>query len=270
MDKTVETRVGAVAYSDTGDGPVVVLLHATLHDHHDYDAIAPALHRDYRVIALDWPGHGDSPAPAPEHRPTAASFAEVLTDVVTALNLPPAAIVGNSVGGFAAARLAITHPELVSRLVLVNSGGFLSSPLTNLYCRAIGIPAVMRRILPRFIRSYMKATGDVDHAVEDRAVARARTREGADLEAALWRSFATPEYDLRPTAGSITAPTLIVWGSLDTAIPVRFGRATRDAIPGSRLEVLPTGHVPFASDPEGFLAIAAPFLAAGRVADTAQ
>jgi pimeloyl-ACP methyl ester carboxylesterase len=53
-----------------------------------------------------------------------------------------------------------------------------------------------------------------------------------------------------------------IWGSKDTAIPMRFGRATAAAIPGSRLEVLPTGHVPFSSDPDGFLAIAAPFLAA--------
>jgi pimeloyl-ACP methyl ester carboxylesterase len=43
---------------------------------------------------------------------------------------------------------------------------------------------------------------------------------------------------------------------------MRLGRATAAAIPGSRLEVLPTGHVPFASDPDGFLAIVAPFLAA--------
>jgi pimeloyl-ACP methyl ester carboxylesterase len=247
----------------------VVLVHATLHDRGDFDAITPALCRDHRVIAVDWPCHGESPAPAAPYLPTAASFADVLADVVTALDLPPAALVGNSVGGFAAARLAITHPERVSRLVLVNGGGFFTSPLTNLYCRALGTPAVMRRILPRFVHSYMKATGEHDRAIEDRVVARARTREGAELEAALWRSFAAPGHDLRGDAARITAPTLIVWGSRDTAIPLRFARTTRDAIPGSRLAVLPTGHVPFASDPEGFLAIAAPFLAAARAADTA-
>jgi pimeloyl-ACP methyl ester carboxylesterase len=45
---------------------------------------------------------------------------------------------------------------------------------------------------------------------------------------------------------------------------MRLGRSTAAAIPGSRLEVLPTGHVPFSSDPAGFLAIAAPFLATAR------
>ena len=262
MVNTVQTRAGEVAYSDVGDGPVVVLLHATLHDRHDFDAIVPSLRRDHRVIAVDWPGHGDSPAP--DRPPTAALFADVLADLVAALDLPPAAFVGNSVGGFAAARLAITEPQRVSRLVLVNTGGFVTNPAVRLYCRTLGTPAVMKRVLPRFVRSYMKATSDNDDAVQERLLARAHTREGVALTAALWRSFASPDYDLRPHTDRITAPCLVVWGSKDTAAPMLVGRATAAAIPGSRLEALPTGHVVFSSDPEGFLAIAAPFLAAAH------
>jgi pimeloyl-ACP methyl ester carboxylesterase len=264
MVNMVETRVGKVAYSDTGEGPVLVLLHATLHDRHDFDTIVPSLRRDHRVIAVDWPGHGESPAPGPDYQPTAASFADVLADFVDALNLPPAAFIGNSVGGFAAARLAITDPQRVSRLVLVNNGGFVSNPAVKLYCRVMGTPAVMKRVLPWAIRSYMKASSDNDHAVQQRLLARARTHDGVVLTAALWRSFAAPEHDLRLQADRITAPCLIVWGSKDTAAPLRVGRATAAAIPGSRLEVLPTGHAVFSSDPAGFLAIAEPFLAAAR------
>jgi pimeloyl-ACP methyl ester carboxylesterase len=174
------------------------------------------------------------------------------------------ALIGNSVGGFAAARLAIADPQLVSRLVLVNSGGFIASPVTNLYCRLLGTPAVMKRVLPRSIRSYMKASSDNDNAVQERALARANTPEGVLLTASLWRSFAAHEYDLRPRADRITAPCLVIWGSKDTAIPMRLGRSTAAAIPGAQLEVLPTGHIPFSSDPAGFLAVAAPFLAATR------
>ncbi|TDH56733.1 alpha/beta hydrolase [Mycobacterium eburneum] len=266
MVMMANTRVGKVAYTDTGEGPVVVLLHATLHDRHDFDAIVPSLQRDHRVIAVDWPGHGDSPAPMANYRPTAASFADVLADVVVALDLPPATFIGNSVGGFAAARLAITDPQRVSRLVLVNSGGFIAGAVANLYCRTLGTSAVMKCVLPRFIRSYMKASSETDQAVQERALARANTREGVELTAAMWRSFASPDYDLRPHADRITAPCLVVWGAKDTAIPLRLGRATAAAIPGSNLEVLPTGHVAFSSDPDGFLAITAPFLtaAAGR------
>jgi pimeloyl-ACP methyl ester carboxylesterase len=122
----------------------------------------------------------------------------------------------------------------------------------------------MKRVLPRSIRSYMKASSDNDNAVQERALKRANTPEGVMLTASLWRSFAAPEYDLRPHADRITAPCLVIWGSRDTAIPMRLGRSTAAAIPGARLEVLPTGHIPFSSDPAGFLAVAAPFLAAAR------
>jgi pimeloyl-ACP methyl ester carboxylesterase len=264
MTTMVQTRVGTVACDDVGDGPPVVLLHAALHDRRDFDPIVAALARDHRVIALDWPGHGESPAPVPDYQPTAASFADVLTDVVAALQLQQVALIGNSVGGFAAARLAITEPQRVSRLVLVNSGGFIASPLTNLYCRALGMRPVMKRVLTGSIRRYMKATSENDHAVQDRALARARTPEGVALTASLWRSFAAPGYDLRADAGRITAPCLVIWGSDDTAIPLRLGRATAAAIPGARLHTLPTGHVPFSSDPDGFLAITEPFLATSR------
>ena len=264
MVSMVETRMGKVACSDAGEGPPVVLLHATLHDRRDFDPIVSSLRRDHRVIALDWPGHGESPAPEPNYRPTAASFADVLTDIVAGLDLSSAAFVGNSVGGFAAARLAITDPQRVSRLVLVNAGGFTASPITRLYCRTLGTPAVMKRVLPSSIRSYMKATSDNDHAVQERALARSHTKDGVALTAAMWRSFAAPEYDLRPNADRITAPCLVIWGSKDTAIPIRLGRSTAAAIPGARLEVLPTGHVPFSSDPAGFLAVASPFLDPAR------
>jgi pimeloyl-ACP methyl ester carboxylesterase len=119
----------------------------------------------------------------------------------------------------------------------------------------------MKRVLPRFIPSYLKAISDTDHLIQERELARAKTSDGVVLTAAMWRSFASPEHNLRPMADRITAPCLVIWGSKDTAIPMRLGHATAAAIPGARLEVLPTGHVPFSSDPEGFLAIAAPFLA---------
>jgi len=256
---TVATRVGPVAYSDDGTGPVVVLLHAALHDRHDFDAITPDLVRHYRVIAVDWPDHGESPPSS--STPTAAGYADALEDLVAALDLPPAIFVGSSVGGFCAARLAIAHPERVAGLVLVDTGGFLGGPLTKAYCRILGTPAVMRRVLPRFVRSYVRALSDHDEGVLRRVTARARTPEGVRLTAALWRSFAAGEANLLGRADLITAPTLIVWGAHDTAIPLRFGLATQRAIAGSRLEVLETGHLPFSSKPRKFLALVEPFLA---------
>jgi pimeloyl-ACP methyl ester carboxylesterase len=238
-----------------------LLLHATLHDRHDFDPIVDTLAGRYRTIAVDWPGHGDSDPADAALEAGAPLFADVLEDVVDGLGLTRSALIGNSVGGFAAARLAINRPELVSGLVLVNSGGFVPwNPLSRMSCRVLGRPAVFRRVAPLFVRGYMKARTDSDREIAARAIAAARTAEGIRTGTGLWRSFATPEHDLRARAAALTAPTLIVWGKKDIAIPLAAGRATHAAIRDSRLEILDTGHVVFSSDPEGFLAAVEPFL----------
>jgi pimeloyl-ACP methyl ester carboxylesterase len=170
-------------------------------------------------------------------------------------------VIGNSVGGFAAARLAITRPGCVAGLVLVNTGGFVRlTPAVRSFCRMLGTPAIFRRAAPLFVRGYMKPRTDNDRRIVERATAVAKTPEGVRTGSALWRSFATPEHDLRDRAGELSVPTLIVWGKKDIAIPLRAGRATHDAVAGSQLEILDTGHVVFSSDPAGFLAVAEPFL----------
>jgi pimeloyl-ACP methyl ester carboxylesterase len=258
---TIQTRAGRVAYSEEGSGPTVLLLHATLHDRHDFDPIIEALARGYRTIAVDWPGHGDSDPVAATIEPSAPLFADVLEDVVDGLGLSRAVLIGNSVGGFAAARLAISRPECVAGLVLVNTGGFVPlNALSRSFCRVLGTPAVFRRAAPLFIRGYMKAKTEDDRQIIERATAVAKSTEGVRIGTGLWRSFATPEHDLRGRATDLTVPTLIVWGKKDIAIPLRAGHATHDAIRGSRLEILDTGHVVFSSDPDGFLAIAEPLL----------
>jgi pimeloyl-ACP methyl ester carboxylesterase len=132
--------------------------------------------------------------------------------------------------------------------------------LSRTFCRALGTPAVFRRAAPLFIRGYMKARTDSDRKIIARASAVAKTAEGIRIATGLWRSFATPAHDLRSRAAELSVPTLIVWGKKDIAIPLRAGHATHDVIRDSRLEILDTGHVVFSSDPDGFLAIAEPFL----------
>ncbi|WP_156690091.1 alpha/beta fold hydrolase [Mycobacterium sp. Marseille-P9652] len=258
---TIPTRAGRVAVNESGSGPTILLLHATLHDRHDFDPVVEALARHYRTIAVDWPGHGDSDPVDATLEASAPLFADVLEDVVDGLGLSRVMLIGNSVGGFAAARLAITRPDSVAGLVLVNSGGFVPwNALSRGLCRVLGTPAMFRRAAPLLVRGYMKAKTDSDRAIAERAIAKARTPDGIRTGTALWRSFAGPGHDLRERAAELTAPTLIVWGKNDIAIPLSAGRATHEAIPGSRLEILDTGHVVFSSDPAGFLAAAEPFL----------
>ena len=58
---TMQTSLGVVSYTDEGSGPPIVLLHAALHDRTDFAPVTEALEKGRRMLALDWPGHGESP-----------------------------------------------------------------------------------------------------------------------------------------------------------------------------------------------------------------
>lgn len=256
----IPTRLGEVAYRMQGQGTPVVLLHATLHDSHDFDAVIPRLAEQYQVIAVDWPWHGESKGLADTKDLSATTLADALEDFMAALSLPPAFLIGNSVGGFAAARLAITHPQYVRGIVLVNTGGFVDwNFFTRLVCRIIAIQAVARRFFPFWVPRYMVASTPSDEDIARRAAARAKTAGGAAVVAAIWRSFADEGYDLRSQAKDIKVPALITWGMKDPTFPANAGEIAKKYIPRSRLELFQTGHVVFASQPDGFLQAVLPF-----------
>lgn len=255
---TLETSAGTVAYDERGDGPTLVLLPAGAHDRRDFDELRAALPGRWRTIALDWPGHGESPAG--RERASAMTFADAAEALVEAVAPAGAIVVGNSVGGFAAARLAIRRPELVAGLVLVDAGGFAArTPPLRGFCASMSRPAFLRRIYPAFAKRYMRPRTAADRRALEAAVATTRAAPGLGAVSDLWGSFASPEHDLRRQAGSISAPTLVVWGRRDPVIRLRVGRRVAASIPGADLVVLDTGHVPQTGDPEGFAATLVPF-----------
>jgi pimeloyl-ACP methyl ester carboxylesterase len=255
-----------ISYTDDGSGPPVLLLHATLHDHTDYASVHDALGRGRRVIALDWPGHGESPSL--DEPLGAVQFGDLAVEFADRLDLRNVVVVGNSVGGYAACRLAIERPDRVAGVVLVNTGGFTPhTAFIRAFCAVMGRPWVIRSGAPLFVRAYMHARTPAERAMVGRVVARARTADGSRTAAALWRSFVDPGHDLRQRAADIIAPVLITWGTKDPTAPVKIGAQVRGAIPGSTLTGLDTGHVVFAGDPDGWLNAVLPFVESAHRAD---
>jgi pimeloyl-ACP methyl ester carboxylesterase len=260
---TMHTSFGPVSYTDEGSGPPILLLHAALHDRTDFAPVTAALAHGRRVLAVDWPGHGDSPLPDTPLR--AVQFGDLIVEFADQLDLSNAVVIGNSVGGYAAGRLALDRPERVAGVVLVNTGGFTPhSVFTRVGCAVMGRPAVVKAVFPAFVRAYMRANTPADKAIVDRVVARAKTGAGARTAAALWDSFTDPGHDLRTRAAQITAPVLITWGAKDFTAPARWGRAVQSAIAGSTFEALPTGHVVFSSEPDAWLKMVLPFVDAAH------
>jgi pimeloyl-ACP methyl ester carboxylesterase len=245
---TLSTSAGTVAYDSRGGGDPVVLLPSGGHDQHDYDEIRGLLPGGFRSIGVDWPGHGRSPAdPA---APTELQLAQIVEEVLESLTPGGAVLVGNSVGGNVAARLAIRRPDLVKGLMIIDGGGFEGlSPFGRVFCALMSRPWFVRGIYPLFSQWYMRPRTAADRRARASAIAITRTTVGVTAVAGIWRSFNRPEHDLRSQAGKITAPTVLVWGRHDPILRLRAAETTRDLIPGSRLVVIDSGHLPHTTSP---------------------
>ena len=243
------------SWREDGNGPVLFLLSANPGDGRDFDAVAPSLARRFRVIRPDWPGYGASPAPQPVEKTSPLYYFEVFRALVNALGIESCHIVGNSIGGNVAVRYAVTHPERVDSLVLVSAGGFTAHNTgTRLFCRMMGMPAFNRAVRAPFSKWSYAVRNQWTQAIIQRAQQDHANPAADAVNAANWRGFATPEHDLRETARKVRAPTLIINGRRDHAIPPhRDGKAAADAIPGARLLIPDCGHAPFAELPDWFL-----------------
>ena len=259
---TVRTRLGPVVYEATGSGPPLVLLHANGHDRRDFDAVVPALAATHTTLAFDWPGMGESPAPDDPRSVTAAQMADVLEDVVAELRLPPAIFVGNSIGGFAALRLAARRPLAVRALVPVDPGGFTARSLFSRgFCWLKGHEWFTGRTIGPFTAHILKRRNGQVETMLRRVVASHRRPATVAVDAAIWRSFPRADSRLGSDAAHVTCPTMFVWGKHDPVVRANVeGAAARRAIPGACWTLLDTGHAPFAEDPTGFLDAVLPFL----------
>lgn len=245
---TLSTSAGTVAYDSHGSGDPIVLLPSGGHDQHDYDEIRKLLPDGFRSIGIDWPGHGRSPAG------TAAStelrLAQIVEELLESLTPDGAVLVGNSVGGNVAARLAIRRPDLVKGLMIIDGGGFEGSRLPGrVFCALMSRPWFVRRIYPLFSHAYTHPRTAADHRARASAIAITRTTPGVTAVTEIWRSFSLPEHDLRPQAGKITVPTVLIWGRYDPVLSLRAAETARDLIPGSRLVVIESGHLPHTTSP---------------------
>jgi pimeloyl-ACP methyl ester carboxylesterase len=245
---TIPTSTGPIAYDSRGTGHPIVLLPSGGHDQHDYDELRGLLPDRFASIGVDWPGHGQSPAASAPV--TELALTRAVEELLEALTPAGAVLVGNSVGGNVAARLAIQRPELVKGLVIIDGGGFEGpQPLGRVFLALMSRPGFLRRIYPSFSWVYMRSRTAADHRARSSAIAITRGNPGLQALTEIWHSFASPEHDLRSSAGRIAVPTLLVWGSRDPVVRLRAGKTAEKLIPGSKLVLIDSGHQPHTTDP---------------------
>src|SRR3954468_9506480 len=119
--KDIELHGHRVSYRQGGSGPALLLLHGVTNSSATWEGVAPALAEHFPLIAPDLLGPGESATPRGDY--SLGAHASGARDVMTALGIERATVVGHSLGGGIAMQFAYQFPERCERLVLVSSGG---------------------------------------------------------------------------------------------------------------------------------------------------
>jgi len=252
-----------VNYVDIGSGEhtPIVFIHGLSGIWQNFLENIPFVAQSRRVIAPDLPGHGDSEMP--RERISISGYARVVATLCDQLGLERVVAVGNSMGGFISAELAIQRRELVESLVLVSAAGISTASLYRAPILTLGR-----------IGGAMMANRAVDHRY---IAARPRARQlalaivvrhprllapdlayegllrGADKPGFDDALRACLEYDFRDRLPEISCRTLIVWGENDTILSVRDADEYERLIPKTKkLLMRDTGHVPQIERPATF------------------
>lgn len=245
-----------IAYLDVGAGPPLILLHGFGGSMWQWEYQQAALSAQVRVITPDLLGSGLSDKPDIEYRPD--ELLASLTGFMDALQIPQAIVAGHSMGAGVAIGLALDHPERVSKLVLIS--GLPPHVLENL------TNPIIKRALETRAPSWLVSLGNwlfggpmterilkdiiydptqLTPSVLDRSN---RNRRRPGVMAPILRVGKTlPLWESRfaPRIGSITQPTLILWGEEDRVFPLAVGRRLHSMIPGSMFVAVPrAGHIP--------------------------
>ena len=271
----IATPSSEVSMLSAGAGPPVILIHGLGATKGSFLPSVVALAGSFRAIALDLPGFGDSykPLNAPYHPPF---FARAVLDLMDALGLSRAHLVGNSMGGRVALELGLRHADRVERLALLAPSLAWKrerpwAPFVRLLQPQLGllqvtprwaIEALVHRLIPvagsnwvhagvdEFLRAYLTPRGRVAFY----AAARQIYLEEPHGAKGFWTRLA-----------GLTPPALFVWGERDRLVPIGFAAHVRRTLPSARHLVLDCGHVPQLERPvETHREIAAFFAGAAR------
>lgn len=245
-----------VHYRDQGQGPALVLLHGSNASLQTWDGWVERLSGDFRVITLDLPGHGLT-GPDPKGRYDWIAMASVVDRLVRRLELESFALAGNSMGGAVAWNYAVMHPGKVEKLILIASRGYPSEEPMPAIFKAYATPVIgqlMTRVTPRaaIAASLRKVYGDPNKVDADLVTQyHDLTLRAGNREATRLRLSAPSNDRLLPRIGTITAPTLILWGSEDHWILPKYGSHFARDIENSTLRLYEgLGHAPMEEDPE--------------------
>jgi pimeloyl-ACP methyl ester carboxylesterase len=259
-----------VNYVEMGEGPPLVFVHGLAGCWQNWLENIPHFARSRRVIAVDLPGFGESDLPLEDI--TIPGYGRFVDAFMGEIGVERGAIVGNSMGGFIAAEVAVSHPARVDKLVLVSAAGVMTVRAAQL--------ALARGLARGFHRSAGRAYTRRDWIVRRRRMRKVllygvvrhpellqpelvwEIASGGGKPGFLDAFSAILDYEISDRLPDIASPTLIVWGRDDRIVPVGGAYRYEQLVPNSRRVILEdTGHVPMIERPALFNRLLEDFLA---------
>ncbi len=216
------------------DAPVLVLSNSLGAKLEMWDAQAPALRERFRLLRYDARGHGRSPAPPGPY--TIGDLGRDVLSLLDRLGIERVSFCGLSIGGMTGMWLASETPGRFEHLVLCCTAARLDPEAWQTRVetvRAEGVGAVADAVVERWFTPQFRASRP------DTFKWAGRMLRDTDPEGYAGCCEAIRDMDLRDRLASITAPTLVISGADDPAIPPEHGELIRDAIPGASFEVVP-------------------------------
>ena len=249
--RSVETECGRMSTFEAGTGTPLLLLHGLGATKAEFLPTVPALAPDYRTIAVDLPGFGDSdkPFPAPYNARFFARWIEALLD---ALELERVHLLGHSMGGRVALEVGMRYSNRIDKLVLMTpSMAWLADRKWALPLKLVRpelgflqpaprgvVEGVIKRIVPdadshfvapaldEFLRSYLTPRGRVAFYAAARNIA-------LEEPGNFWSGLE-----------SLAPESLFIWGRRDGLVPIGFARHVKERLPSAQHCELDCGHVP--------------------------
>ena len=269
---------GPVHYIDFGgSGRPVLMVHGLGGNALNWMAVGPRVAETHRALAIDLAGFGQTPLFG--RAATVGANAALVHDFIEHVVSEPVMLMGNSMGGYISVVEAATHPGTVTSLVLVDPavpGPHVRrpEPLMLGAIAALSIPGLAQTLLDRRLRAVgpeqlVKRTlalvcaepSRVDPSIVDAHVRLTREREHlgrqnarAFIQASRSIGFRMADPRFWARVAAVSAPTLVIHGSLDRLIPVSAARELQRRRPDWTLEVLDgVGHVPMMEAPDQFM-----------------
>ncbi|MEA2684776.1 MAG: 3-oxoadipate enol-lactonase [Chloroflexota bacterium] len=269
----ITTNGTELYYEREGSGEPLLLVHGLLFSGESWRDQVVALSGEYDCITVDLRGQHRSPAPEDAASYSLWNQAEDIHGLITQLGLAPVHYAGLSMGGMIGMRLALTHPEDLRDLVLVDTSAMGEDPERSELYEALRkvmeegqTDAVLPALPPVFFADAF-ITGQ-----PERLEAWLQTLRDGDAMGFVRASRAVDERDdITARLGEIHVPTLVVHGSEDAAIPVENAEALAAGIPGARFQLVDgAGHQSSMDHPDEVTAAIRDFLASVRSAASAE